>query len=144
MLAGNVSVASLKLGSNIRTLDWAPQTDILGHPNIKAFVTQGGALVFAAASGSKLGATAMLGSILTCKALMPAADAGINSLYEAMHNAVPVACIPINTDQPYNRHQVSTITCTTCRAVYRAAPMAVSVDTDYLMHLTTRSCKARV
>ena len=73
MSAGNVSLASLKLGSNIRTLDWAPQTDILGHPNLKAFVTHG----------------------------------GINSLYEAMHNAVPVAVIPMIADQPFNLKRVS-------------------------------------
>ena len=49
----------------------------------------------------------MLDSILACKALMPAAAAGINSLYEAMHNAVPVVCLPINTDQPFNSRWVS-------------------------------------
>ena len=68
-----MSVASLKLASNIRTLEWAPQLAILGHSIIKAFVTQG----------------------------------GINSLYEAMHNAVPVAIIPLNTDQPFNLKRVS-------------------------------------
>ena len=73
LAAGNVTKESLNLSSNIRTVDWAPQTDVLGHPNVKAFITQG----------------------------------GINSLYEAMHNAVPVGIIPLLADQPFNLRQVT-------------------------------------
>ncbi|KAL3149969.1 UDP-glycosyltransferase [Trebouxia sp. C0009 RCD-2024] len=36
---GNDSVA---VGDNVRIVKWAPQNDILGHPNVKAFFTQGG------------------------------------------------------------------------------------------------------
>lgn len=32
----------LKLASNIKLMDWAPQNDILGHPAVKAFVTHAG------------------------------------------------------------------------------------------------------
>ena len=32
---------------------------------------------------------------------------GINSLYEAMHNAVPVGVIPLVADQPFNLRQVT-------------------------------------
>ena len=73
LCAGNLTLAELQLGSNIMVLNWAPQADILGHPSIKAFVTQG----------------------------------GVNSLYEAMHNAVPVALLPVLADQPYNLKQAS-------------------------------------
>ena len=72
LCSGAVTLESLGLSSNIKTVDWAPQSDILGHPNVKAFITQG----------------------------------GINSLYEAMHNAVPVGIIPLVTDQPFNQRQV--------------------------------------
>ena len=40
--ADNVTIASLSLGTNIKTLRWAPQNDILGHPSVKAFVMQAG------------------------------------------------------------------------------------------------------
>ena len=33
---------SLKLGSNIKVVNWAPQNDILGHSSVKAFVTHAG------------------------------------------------------------------------------------------------------
>ena len=42
LLAGNLTIAGLKLGRNIRTTAWAPQNDVLGHPSVKAFVMQGG------------------------------------------------------------------------------------------------------
>ncbi|KAK9840269.1 hypothetical protein WJX74_006518 [Apatococcus lobatus] len=41
-LPGNLSLTDLPLGPNIRTVDWASQNDILGHPSVGAFVTQGG------------------------------------------------------------------------------------------------------
>lgn len=40
--AGNMTLASLHLAANIKLVDWAPQNDILGHPALKAFVTQAG------------------------------------------------------------------------------------------------------
>jgi len=40
--ADNVTIASLNLGTNIKTLPWAPQNDILGQPSVKAFVMQAG------------------------------------------------------------------------------------------------------
>ena len=40
--AENVTIASLNLSTNIKTLRWAPQNDILGHPSVKAFVMQAG------------------------------------------------------------------------------------------------------
>lgn len=39
---GNTTVESLHLGANIKTIEWAPQNDILGHPGVGAFLTQGG------------------------------------------------------------------------------------------------------
>ena len=33
---------SLPLGSNIKIIKWAPQNDILGHPAVGVFLTQGG------------------------------------------------------------------------------------------------------
>ena len=42
LYAGNLSLNDLPLGPNIKTIDWAPQNDILGHPSVGAFVTQGG------------------------------------------------------------------------------------------------------
>ena len=75
--AGKVTLASLNLSSNIKPVAWAPQSDVLGHPSVKAFITQG----------------------------------GINSLYEAMHNAVPVGVIPLVADQPFNLRQVGPPAC---------------------------------
>ena len=40
--AGNVTIESLNLTSNIQVVDWAPQNDVLGHPAVVAFVTQAG------------------------------------------------------------------------------------------------------
>jgi len=40
--AGNMTLESLHLGTNIKTIKWAPQNDVLGHPSVKAFVMQGG------------------------------------------------------------------------------------------------------
>ena len=41
MCAANVTKESLQLGPNIRTVDWAPQQDVLAH-GVSAFITQGG------------------------------------------------------------------------------------------------------
>ena len=38
--------STLNLGSNVKTVKWAPQNDVLGHPSVKAFYTQGGANSF--------------------------------------------------------------------------------------------------
>ena len=35
--SGNVTVSS-----NIRLIEWAPQNDVLGHPSVRAFLTQAG------------------------------------------------------------------------------------------------------
>ncbi|KAK9817353.1 hypothetical protein WJX74_010772 [Apatococcus lobatus] len=67
-LPGNLTLANFSLGPNIKLIDWAPQNDVLGHPSMGAFVTQG----------------------------------GINSIYEAMFNAVPVLVIGLTADQPQN------------------------------------------
>ena len=40
--AGEMSVANLSLGSNIKLVKWAPQNDVLGHPAVQAFVTHAG------------------------------------------------------------------------------------------------------
>ena len=37
-----VNSSDLNLGDNILLSDWVPQNDLLGHPNMKAFFTQGG------------------------------------------------------------------------------------------------------
>ena len=42
MDAGNQTLDSLHLSGNIWLTDWAPQNDVLGHPSVAAFVTQGG------------------------------------------------------------------------------------------------------
>ncbi|DBB07554.1 TPA: hypothetical protein ACH3X3_009010 [Trebouxia sp. C0006] len=42
MLPGNTTLLSLQLGSNIKIIKWAPQNDILGHPAVGVFLTQGG------------------------------------------------------------------------------------------------------
>ena len=82
--AVNVTKADLNLTANVKTMDWAPQADILGHPNVRAFVTQG----------------------------------GINSMYEAMHNAVPVAVIPQIGDQVYNLARVRHLTQGDCKVLH--------------------------
>ena len=33
---------SLQVGGNIKLIDWAPQTDVLAHPGVQAFLTQSG------------------------------------------------------------------------------------------------------
>ena len=42
LAAGNTTVDSLRLADNIKVITWAPQNDVLGHPAVKAFVTQAG------------------------------------------------------------------------------------------------------
>ena len=37
-----VNSSDLNIGDNILLSDWVPQNDLLGHPNTKAFFTQGG------------------------------------------------------------------------------------------------------
>lgn len=39
---GNTPLESLHLGPNIKTIKWAPQNDVLGHPAVGVFLTQGG------------------------------------------------------------------------------------------------------
>lgn len=38
--------SSLPVCSNTKVVKWAPQNDVLGHPSVKAFFTQGGANSF--------------------------------------------------------------------------------------------------
>ena len=38
-----MTVGSLQLPERVRTVDWAPQNDLLAHPAIRTFVTHGGA-----------------------------------------------------------------------------------------------------
>lgn len=47
VMVGN---ASLLVADNIKVVKWAPQNDVLGHPNVKAFFTQGGTNSFNEAS----------------------------------------------------------------------------------------------
>lgn len=37
-----MTAGDLNLASNIRVVEWAPQNDVLGHPSVRAFVTQAG------------------------------------------------------------------------------------------------------
>ena len=41
--AGDLTLASLQLPERVRTIEWAPQNDILAHTAIQVFVTHGGA-----------------------------------------------------------------------------------------------------
>ena len=41
-VAGRISLQSLRLASNIKLVDWAPQNSILGHPAVRAFITYSG------------------------------------------------------------------------------------------------------
>ncbi len=47
--------SSLPVSSNIKAVKWAPQNDVLGHPNVKAFFTQGGANSFNEVSNALFG-----------------------------------------------------------------------------------------
>lgn len=38
----HVSNSSLTVGDNVKIVKWAPQNNVLGHPQVKAFFTQGG------------------------------------------------------------------------------------------------------
>lgn len=58
----------------ILTSDWIPQNDLLGHHNIKVFVTH----------------------------------CGQSSQYEALFHGVPMLCMPIFLDQPYNAERTRT------------------------------------
>lgn len=40
--AGNTTLDSLKLTPKVKLIKWAPQNDVLGHPAVKAFLTQAG------------------------------------------------------------------------------------------------------
>ncbi|KAL3131772.1 UDP-glycosyltransferase [Trebouxia sp. C0009 RCD-2024] len=55
--------SSLPVCSNIKVVKWAPQNDVLGHPSVKAFYTQGGANSFNEASyhGVPIVGMAMIG-----------------------------------------------------------------------------------
>ena len=44
------STVQAQVGSNVRIVSWAPQNDLLGHPNVKAFFTQAGMNSFNEAS----------------------------------------------------------------------------------------------
>uniref|UniRef100_A0A182ZUD1 UDP-glucuronosyltransferase n=1 Tax=Biomphalaria glabrata TaxID=6526 RepID=A0A182ZUD1_BIOGL len=59
--------------SKIITREWFPQNDLLGHPNMKVFITH----------------------------------CGKNGQYEALYHAVPMLCIPLQTDQFYNAERVT-------------------------------------
>lgn len=37
-----LSNLTLQVGGNVKIVSWAPQNDLLGHPNVRAFFTQGG------------------------------------------------------------------------------------------------------
>lgn len=41
-LPGNTTLDSLKLTPKVKLIKWAPQNDVLGHPAVKAFLTQAG------------------------------------------------------------------------------------------------------
>lgn len=38
----HVANDSYIVADNVKIVRWAPQNDVLGHPNVKAFLTQGG------------------------------------------------------------------------------------------------------
>ncbi|XP_055867855.1 UDP-glucuronosyltransferase 2B17-like isoform X2 [Biomphalaria glabrata] len=59
--------------SKIITREWFPQNDLLGHPNMKVFISH----------------------------------CGKNGQYEALYHAVPMLCIPLQTDQFYNAERVT-------------------------------------
>ncbi len=41
--SGNITLSP---PNNVKIVKWAPQNDVLGHPNVKVFFTQGGANSF--------------------------------------------------------------------------------------------------
>ncbi|KAJ3662531.1 hypothetical protein Zmor_006876 [Zophobas morio] len=63
---------NISTASNVMIKDWLPQQQILGHPNMKLFITQG----------------------------------GLQSLEEAIYNAVPIIAMPVFVDQYSNIRKV--------------------------------------
>ena len=42
LTADDITLESLQLPATVKTVSWAPQNDVLGHPAVKVFVTQAG------------------------------------------------------------------------------------------------------
>ena len=42
LFSGDFSIKALNLPSNVRTIKWAPQNDVLGHHSVQACVSHGG------------------------------------------------------------------------------------------------------